>query len=64
MHAAKDTSALFDTWAFMLKYEGLLRMQWEVAWRDGWEGGGVGGEGHGMHLVRAGAGDKPAPIAV
>jgi hypothetical protein len=80
LHAAKNSSALFDTWAFMRRYEGLLKMQWDVAFRgvraeaaagasggedgEGRGGDGVraGGRGHAYHVVRAGAGDSPAPL--
>ena len=34
LHAAKNSSVLFDTWGFMRRYEGLLKMQWDVAFRD------------------------------
>jgi hypothetical protein len=49
-------------------------MQWDVAWREGWGGGGgegggggageegAGGRGHAYHVVRAGAADTPPPL--
>ena len=63
LYAAKNASVLFDTRGFMRRFEGLLRMQWEVAWRDGWRGADeAGGPRHALHLVRAGAGDVIPPL--
>jgi len=76
LHAAKNSSLLFDTWDFMRRYEGLLKMQWDLAFAAdgassaarraaaGEEGLAMaaGGRGHAYHVVRAGAGSRPPSL--
>ena len=42
----------------MARFEGVLQMQWDVAFKDG----GAGGVGHAYHLIRAGAGVPPPSL--
>jgi hypothetical protein len=45
----------------MARFEGVLQMQWDVAYKD-FQDGGAGGAGHAYHVIRAGAGEAPPAL--